>query len=306
MDTILPAEVLAFGEAAQHAFERLGGVDLARRADVDDSARDQAAAALADLGIDDLDVREDLDQLLAGAVLARAAGGHALPHPVVADLLRVDGQRLALIDPAAVRIDHGDLAGGWVGADLDGRAWELVTGKRVDGLLSRFVVRGELGAERAPVPTDDVARALVLAAWQILGAAERSAADAFGHVQQRIQFGRPLADQQAVRFMAADMKVGIKAIEELAKFTTWRLTTASAAERMADAIALKLKAVEGGRLVIRNAHQLYGALGFCDETDVSIVDRFVQPTMRYPYSPEVLAERLFPAVRAGVLGGRPA
>jgi alkylation response protein AidB-like acyl-CoA dehydrogenase len=306
MDISLPGEVVAFGEAAQHAFERLGAVDLARRALVDDSVRDEVGATLGELGINDLDVRADLDQLLAGAVLARSAGAHALPFPVVPDLLRIAGRRLALVDPTTVRIDHGDLPGGWIAADIDGNAWDVVVGKRLHGVLSWFVVRADLGETREPVSPDDVARWLVLGSWLILGAAERAAADAFAHVQQRVQFGRPLADQQAVRFMAADMRVTTRATEELAKFTTWRLTTASPAERIADAMALRLKAVESGRVVIRNAHQLYGAVGFCDETDVSIIDRAVQPTMRYPCSPEILAERLFRAVRTGALVGRPA
>jgi hypothetical protein len=305
MDTALPAEIVAFGDAAQHAVERRGGVDLARRAEADDSARDDAAAVLTELGADDLDVRADLEQLLAGAALARVAGRTALPYPVVGHLLRLDGYRLALVDPERVRVDHGDLPG-WVAADLDGRAWDLIAGKRLDGLLGRFVVRADLGAERDPVAPDDVARWLVLGSWLILGAAEKAATDAFAHVQQRVQFGRRLADQQAVRFMVADMQVDLKGIEELAKFTAWRMTTAGPDERMADALALRVKAVETGRLVIRNAHQLYGALGFCDETDVSIVDRFVQPTMRLPVSPETMLERLFPAVRARVLAGRPA
>ncbi len=306
MDPALPADIIAFKDAATRTFARLGGVELARRAEQDPDVRLEAASALAELGLHDLDVRGDLEQFLAGASVARAAGAVALPYPVVAELVPIDGSRLALVDPQAVRIDHGDLSGGWVAADLDGEAWEVVPGERVGGLLGPFVVGGALGAARPDVPADDVARWMVLGSWLILGAIEQAAADAFAHVQNRIQFGRPLADQQAVRFMAADMRVGVRAIEELCMFTSWRLTSASPAERLADAFALRLKAVEGGRVVIRSAHQLFGALGFCDETDVSIIDRLVQPTMRYPVSPELLVERLFEAVRTRVLAGRPA
>lgn len=306
MDPTLPDETVAFGKAAQHAFARLGGVELARRAEIEADARLEVESALAELGVDDLDVRDGLDQLLAGAALARAAGAVAAPYPVVSHLLRIDMHRLALIDPAVVRIDHGDLPGGWIAADLDGNAWEVDPAGRPGSLLAPFVVGGELLRARPAVGTDDVARVLILGSWLILGAIERAAADAFRHVQDRVQFGRPLSEQQAVRFMAADMQVGVKAIEELAMFTTWRLMTASPAERFADALALKVKAVEGGRNVLRNAHQLFGALGFCDETDVSIIDRFAQPTMRYPASPEILVERLFAAVRDGALVGRPA
>lgn len=306
MDTSLPAEVVSFGQVAERVMKQAGAVDLARRAEVDDSARADAGAVLTQLGADDLDVRADLEQLLAGAVLARAAGANALPYPVVAQLMKVDEARLVLVDPRTVRVDHGDLPGAWRAADLAGNAWDLVPGKRLDSLLGPFVVRAELGQRREPVSADDIARSLVLGSWLLLGAAERAAADACAHVRQRIQFGRPLADQQAVRFMAADMQVSVRGIEELAKFTTWRLTTASPEERMADALALRVKAAEAGRQVLRDAHQLYGALGFCDETDISILDRFAQPTMRYPHSPEVLIEQLFTAVRTRALRGRPA
>jgi len=306
MDIALPDEVVAFGHSARDVFERAGAVDLARRAEFDDAVRETAAAAIAGLGADDLDVREDLDQLLAGAALARAAGAVVLPFPVVSHLLRLGDRRLVLVDPAAPRIDHGDFPGDWVAADLDGRAWDVTLGKRSEGLLSTFVVTAELGRETDPVSADDISRYLILGSWFILGAIERATADAVRHILQRVQFGRPLADQQVLRFMAADMKVAVRGVEELAKFTTWRLVSASPEERAADALALKLKAVETGRKVIRDAHQLYGALGYCDETDVSLIDRFVQPTMRYPHSPEILAERLFTAVRTGVLAGRPA
>jgi hypothetical protein len=53
--------------------------------------------------------------------------------------------------------------------------------------------------------------------------------------------------------------------------------------------------------VLRCCHQLFGAIGFCDEHDVSVLDRHMQPLMRLPCSAESLADRLVPAVAAGEL-----
>jgi hypothetical protein len=53
--------------------------------------------------------------------------------------------------------------------------------------------------------------------------------------------------------------------------------------------------------VLRAAHQLLGALGFCDESDVSVLDRHTQPLIRLPVSTEVLALRLMPDIHNGAL-----
>ncbi len=305
MDTSLPAEVTAFALAAAHRFRDLGGADLARAAELDPAARGRAGAALAGLGADDLDVRADLEQLLAGAVLSRAAGGVALPWPLAADLLRRDGERLALIDPTTVRVDHGDLGGDWVGTDLHGQAWRLDVGERSAGRLGPFLTRATLGAAATPVSSADIARHLTLGAWSVLGALETSVAQVSQHLRDRRQFGQPLSEFQAIRFSVADATVSVRGLEELAKFTVWRLGadagSAASPVGMADALALRLYAADTARTVFRTCHQLYGALGFCDETDLSMLDRHTQPLLRHPQSAERMAELLVGSERASLL-----
>jgi alkylation response protein AidB-like acyl-CoA dehydrogenase len=79
------------------------------------------------------------------------------------------------------------------------------------------------------------------------------------------------------------------------------LESVPAQVRSADALVLRLKAADTARQVFRTAHQLLGALGFCDESDVSVLDRHTQPLIRLPVGTEVLAIRLLPAVRGGGL-----
>jgi hypothetical protein len=62
-----------------------------------------------------------------------------------------------------------------------------------------------------------------------------------------------------------------------------------------------LKAADTARLVLRTSHQLLGALGFCDESDVSVLDRHTQPLIRLPLGADGLCLRLIPGVPDGSL-----
>jgi len=297
----LPADVTEFAAAARRRLERLGGPDLALRAERDRGLRDPVGAALGELGGFELEVRTDPDQFLAATQLCRVAGQLVLPWPVVEEILSIDGARLALIEPNVMRIDHGDLSGEWLGCDLNGTAYRLQPDEPKHAKLGPFLVSAQLGDRAADVDADDVARHLVLGSWRILGGVEAALGQVVEHVSVRKQFGQPLAEFQTVRFAVADASVAIRGLDELAKFTSWRLSDAPAARRQADAVGLRLFAVETAIQVLRSCHQLLGAVGFCDEHDVSVFDRHLQPLLRLPMSSERLAMRLAPAVRRGDL-----
>jgi hypothetical protein len=300
MKTAIPEDAVAYGEAARGRLERLGGVDFGLRAEADRALRKEAGAALDDLGIGELDVRDDLDQFLAAAQLCRVAGALCLPWPVVEEMVRVDGRRVALIDPSVPRVDHGDLDDEWIGADLDGTAHRLAIGALPPrAKLGPFLVPAQLAEQRGPIASDDVARHLVLGAWRILGGLEAALGQVVEHVKARKQFGQALAQFQVVRFGIADASVALRGLDELARFTAWRLHVAEPPSRSADAVALRLHAVDTARAVLRTCHQMLGAIGFCDEHDVSVIDRHLQPLLREPCSGESLAMRLVPAVRSG-------
>lgn len=299
MMTALPEDVVAFGRSARGRLEALGGVQLALQAEVDPDARGAVEAALADVGAFDVDPRRDADELLAAAELCRVAGAVSLPFPVVEQLMAVDGARVALVDPLRPRIDHGDLPGRWLAVDLDGHASVAETGARTTSRLGPFVVPAALGGAAPDVPVEDVSRHLVLGAWRVLGALETALALASAHVTAREQFGRPLAEFQSVRFAVADATVAARGLTELAKYTAWRLGVAGPEAGRVDALVLRLHACDVGRDVLRTCHQLLGALGFCDEHDVSVIDRHLQPLLRLPYASEALADRLVPAAGDG-------
>jgi alkylation response protein AidB-like acyl-CoA dehydrogenase len=160
-------------------------------------------------------------------------------------------------------------------------------------------VRATLSAPDGTVSAADVDLHLVLGSWRILGALQQSLEITRQHVLARMQFGKPLAEFQAVRFTIADASVALRGLHELAKYTIWRAELTPAEVRSADALILRLKAADTARQVLRAAHQLLGALGFCDESDISVLDRHTQPLIRLPVSTEVLAQRLIPNVRGG-------
>ncbi len=295
----MPADVVSYGDAARSRLSRLGGAEFALRCETDRPLRDGAGEALSDLGASDLDVRSDLNQFLAAAQLCRVAGSVALPWPLVEELLAIDGARLALLDPMTPRIDHGDLAGSWVGSDLDGHAVAVRPGPPRTAKLGPFVVLAELGETAARISAADVARHQVLASWRILGTLEAAFGQVVEHVRARTQFGQPLAEFQAVRFAIADANVALRGLEELAKFTSWRLAAAPGPRAAVDATVLRLSAVDSAVRVLRTCHQMLGAVGFCNEHDVSVLDRHLQPLLRLPVSAEVLAARLVPAVKSG-------
>jgi acyl-CoA dehydrogenase len=299
--TALPEDITEFAAVAAKRFARFGGPQAALRAETEDHLRDEARSALADLGAFDLDVRSSADDLLAAAVLCQAAGAAALPYPLTEELLAIDGARLALVNPEAPRIDHGDLAGEWIAADLDGTRYQVQPSSRTNAKLGPFLVPATLTGPGGTVPAADVDTHLTLGSWRILGALQQALKITRQHVTARLQFGKPLAEFQAVRFTIADASVAVRGLFELAKFTISRTESTAAQVCSADALVLRLKAVDTARQVLRTAHQLLGALGFCDESDVSVLDRHTQPLIRLPVSSEMLALRLIPDIASGHL-----
>ncbi|MGB2922904.1 MAG: acyl-CoA dehydrogenase family protein [Mycobacterium sp.] len=301
MNTELPQDVADFADTAMRRFRRVGGPPAALQAESDEAPRLAAAAALRDIGADELDIRASTGDALAAAVLCQAAGATMLPYPVVEQLLAIDGARLALVDPAAPRIDHGDLPGDLVVADLDGRRYPAQAGMRTAGKLGPFLVLTTLGDPDGSVPQGDVDMHLVLGAWRILGAMQRSLEITRDHVIARTQFGKPLAEFQAVRFAVADAAVAVRGLHELAKYTVSRSMSVPPAVRSSDALVLRLKAVDTALEVLRTSHQMLGALGFCDESDISVLDRHTQPLLRLPVSAAELHLRLLPLISDGHL-----
>jgi acyl-CoA dehydrogenase len=129
--------------------------------------------------------------------------------------------------------------------------------------LRGVVVPGEhrLGAVgegmKLALSTLDVFRVTVGAA--ALGLADRALAETVAHLERRVQFGRPLADQQGLRFLVAEV-----ATEHVAaQLLVYRAAAArDAGTATPDQAAMaKLYATETAQRVIDRAVQSLGGLG---------------------------------------------
>jgi acyl-CoA dehydrogenase len=298
MNLELPETAIDFGVAAERAFIDAGGVDLARRAEAEPDVRAGVVGLLLDqLGALDLRAADDLDTALAGGELCRVAGRCALPYPVITVLASGTQDRLpaALVDPVVPRADHGDLFPRWRLAAIDGAMWEgRPYGPPLGTELGPFVVDMAVSTTEDPEPVD-VPMLLTLTAWQTLGTLERALELAVEHVNTRHQFGGPLARFQAVQFQIADATVAIQSLREVAHFTMWRLWVAPL-DRLVDALALRAQALESAHALLRTCHQLHGAIGFCDEHDLSILSRHAQPLLRLSAGLEATTEQLMAAI----------
>lgn len=286
MDLALPELAVDLGGVAHRAMVDAGGVDLARRAVEEPSLRASVAGPLVErLGLAELDVRADADALAAGAELCRVAGALAFPYPLPALLARPPtppARFLAVADGNRCWADHGDLPGPWVVVDTGGRAYaaEPVPTAR-NRTVGPFVEQLALGGAVAGPGPAELVLFTVLDCWRILGALETAHGMAVGHVRERHQFGRALAEFQGVQFHVADSTVALRGLRQLARFTVWRAALAGP-DALADALALRSYALEAAQAVLSISHLLHGAVGFCDEHDLSFVDRTVQAALRLP------------------------
>lgn len=301
MNLALPEVAEQFAEAADRAFAAAGGLELARRAEVDPALRRREIKVVLDaLGVPDLDPRADLDSSIMAAELVRVAGRSIVPFPVVAYVAArpEDGLPVAFASSPPLRVDHGDLFGQWVLHDLSGSAFEATpAAARLDTRLAPFATnmapRGDLG----PSPAGEIELLCILWASYLLGVSEYALERAVDHVKGRVQFGRPLSDLQSVRFQVADATVAVDGLREVIRFSLWRLS-ADRHHARSDALAARLQAQEVAQPVLRLAQQLHGAAGMCDEYDISFLVRHVQPALRLPIDADALSDILFDSISA--------
>jgi len=285
----LSNEAVEYGREALRAFEAAGGDDLVQQVE-DDPARRAGivAAVLTELGAWDLDPRGDADELEAAAALCRSAGYWAVPYPVAERLSRptdlaVDGLVVvANSDPKAHLANLDDLR--WAAVALNGRRSAVAarppsTPPRMSAFVAQLDLRplDENGA-------DDLALALTLPCWTLLGMLDRALDLTRAHVLLREQFGAPLAQLQGVQFQLTEAEVERSGLDVLAKYTLWSIQVGNDTA-LDDALAFRLAAVEAAQTVFRVAHQLHGASGFCDETTLSWISRYSIPLRRMPWGP---------------------
>lgn len=280
-----------FGRAALRALESAGGDLLVQQAEAKPDQREALVGpVLAGLGAWDLDVRSDADELEAAAALCRSAGYWAAPYPVAERLARaadLDADGLVVVADNRPSAALAGIEGHWATVDLHGRR-STVTGQRALG--PAFVAELDLAAVDQ-AGAGDLALALVLPCWTLLGMLDRAIELTIAHVSLRKQFGQPLSSFQGVQFQLTDAEVERSGVDILAKYALWSVA-AGRPEAIDDALALRMSALEAAEVVFRVCHQLHGAVGFCDETTLSWLSRYSQPLRRLPLGLSATRDRL--------------
>ncbi|MCX8560841.1 acyl-CoA dehydrogenase family protein [Mycolicibacterium mucogenicum] len=281
MNLDLGEQAKEYGRQALRAFEAAGGDALVQQAEAKPDVRAELVdGVLRELGVRDLNPRGDADELEAAAALCRSAGYWALPYPVAETLSRPDDLEVGGLSVVADVNPAAPVAG------IDGR-WAAVT---VAGVRSEVVGYGLAGpAFVTPLELSavddrggtDVALALVLPSWTLLGMLDRAIELTVAHVTMRKQFGAPLSSFQGVQFQLTDAEVERSGLDILAKHALWSVGT-DQPDATDIALALRMSAIEAADVVFRVCHQLHGAVGFCDETTLSWLSRHSQPLRRHP------------------------
>lgn len=255
-DTLLFDTVSAAFAADRIAFEP--GTDAARRA---------AQATVASLELIQPVVPRGGSEagigLQEASTILEAAGRSQLTFPLAESLVLVS----TLV--ACHQTLESALLDGSVTAHLSGTAmprhggeWEIALGAPCDKICRTVVVPSHSG--RALTSDNDMRPLFwVLAAADILGAAQWLFERSVGYLGERHQFGNPLHSYQALRHRAADDWVRIEDMRASIDYAAVMFDSgADASEVLEAARVAKATASEAGTIVAENAIQYHGAIGF--------------------------------------------
>jgi alkylation response protein AidB-like acyl-CoA dehydrogenase len=153
------------------------------------------------------------------------------PGIALAPMPSMTGEKLFEVTFGEVAIDPGDVVGArGSGIDVLAAAWRL-------GALARSA--------------------------EMLGAAERILALAVEHARSRVQSGRPIGAFQAIQHTCADLLRNVESARPLVYRAAWTLERGL--EAAGEVAMAKAYAGDACLAVARRAHQVFGAIGYCEE-----------------------------------------
>lgn len=245
-------------------------------------------------------------------IVARACGKHAVPLPVPEQLLAnwlqeqagltpragVAGLLVAPIPSAALsdnqvtltaeRVPWGRRADYFVGVTSTSELLVLdTTAARVipDANLAReprdritFTAAPVLARARVALPSD-VVRTLgaLLRSAQIAGAAAACLELSVKYTSEREQFGRALAQFQAIQHQLAELAGAMASVDTIAATAAIVMDTrgimAAGRNALFEIAAAKCRASEAVESITRISHQVHGAIGFTYEYDLQFLTR---------------------------------
>ncbi|HSV40984.1 MAG TPA: acyl-CoA dehydrogenase family protein [Nocardioidaceae bacterium] len=226
---------------------------------------------LADLGITSL-CDPEVGATPSDVVVAfEQLGRHAVPGPWVESAVLLPTLTGAAVEgiatvgvPLALDADVADATY----AVVEGKLCSATVGEQqqsIDPARRLFTI--DAATPLQEVAPDVVERAHDLAtlavAAQLVGAGYRVLDDAVEYAKARVQFGKPIGQQQAVKHLLADAKVAL----DFARPLVWG---ASLSVTGRDVSAAKVAAGDAAYVAARAALQAHGAIGYTEEYDLSL------------------------------------
>jgi acyl-CoA dehydrogenase len=281
-----PESARAYARTVAAAVGALDGVGAARRAEAEPGHRGVVVGArLAALGATTLDPWGDEEESAAAALAVREAGRAVLPWPLVHALsvppaARADCGAVHVVLGEPTALEHADVASEPMAVDLrTGSAYAVTEVRPRPAPLDPFGCAVRL-VPSSLAPADAVSMHLLLDAFWTGGALGALADLAVRHANERRQFGVPIGRFGEIRWRIADLILARDALDELARYTWWLMRVGDAGP--ADVLALRVQMLESAQTVLAHAHQILGAMGLCEEHDLAVIDRHLQPVLRRP------------------------
>ncbi|MDW7761806.1 MAG: acyl-CoA dehydrogenase family protein [Acidobacteriota bacterium] len=123
-------------------------------------------------------------------------------------------------------------------------------------------------------------------AAQAVGIAEAALEESIRYSKERVQFGKPIAHQQAVQFMLADMAVDVEVAKSMLYRVAW-MKDKGDRRFTAEAAMIKLFASEMSHRVCHKAIQVHGGYGYMKEYKVERLYRDQRITEIYEGTSEI-------------------
>ncbi|MDQ2904913.1 MAG: acyl-CoA dehydrogenase family protein [Chloroflexota bacterium] len=124
-----------------------------------------------------------------------------------------------------------------------------------------------------------------LIASRSVGTAERLLQMAVDYANQRVTFGKPIADRQAIQWMIADSQVEIQATKWLALHAAWK--TDQGLDNRHEASIAKLYGAGMVNRVVDRVMQIHGGMGYTREMPIERWYRDVRVTRIYEGTDEI-------------------
>ena len=109
----------------------------------------------------------------------------------------------------------------------------------------------------------------------MVGGAQRVLELAVEHARTRVQGGRPIGGYQAIQHACADLVRDVDTSRGLLYAAAWKASE-GAAGADGDVAMAKAYAGEACLAVARRGHQIFGAIGYCEEHPLHLLHKRIQ------------------------------